>query len=147
MDKVTGCENTVRVDLSTKSINDKQIGPLHERIRVSTVYTPLSCSATGSDHLSLCVYRHLLMPTVRGAWRPQRLFHGHFTPCPLPLPPFSSPPCNAATNWPAKGRQPITPAMAAGITDHVWTMEELLSYRVPPDFRDQLDQQATNGTS
>jgi hypothetical protein len=43
--------------------------------------------------------------------------------------------------------QPITPAMAAGITDYVWTMEELLSYRVPPDFRDQLDQQATNGTS
>jgi len=25
-----------------------------------------------------------------------------------------------------------TPAMAAGVTDHVWTMEELLSYRVPP---------------
>ena len=30
---------------------------------------------------------------------------------------------------------------------HVWTMEELLSYRVPPDFRDRLDQQATNNTS
>ena len=43
--------------------------------------------------------------------------------------------------------QPITPAMAAGITDHVWTMEELLSYRVPPDFRDQLDPQATNVTA
>jgi len=43
--------------------------------------------------------------------------------------------------------QPSTPAMAAGITDHVWTMEELLSSRVPPDFRDQLDQQATNATS
>ena len=43
--------------------------------------------------------------------------------------------------------QPITPAMAAGITDHIWTMEELLSYRVPPDFRDQLDQQAINVTS
>jgi IS1 family transposase len=28
--------------------------------------------------------------------------------------------------------QPCTPAMAAGVTDHVWTMEELLSYRVPP---------------
>ncbi len=25
-----------------------------------------------------------------------------------------------------------TPAMAAGITDHAWTVEELLSYRVPP---------------
>ena len=43
--------------------------------------------------------------------------------------------------------QPITPAMAAGLTDHVWTMEELLSYRVPLAFRDRLDQQATNNTS
>ena len=36
---------------------------------------------------------------------------------------------------------PVTPAMKAGITDHVWTLEELLSYRVPPDFRQQLEQQ------
>lgn len=27
---------------------------------------------------------------------------------------------------------PRTPAMAAGIADHCWTMQELLSYRVPP---------------
>jgi IS1 family transposase len=40
-----------------------------------------------------------------------------------------------------KKLQPVTPAMMAGITDHVWTMEELLSYRVPPDFRDSLEQQ------
>ena len=40
---------------------------------------------------------------------------------------------------PTKGRQgsykkwkPVTPAMAAGWTDHVWTMDELLSFRVPP---------------
>jgi site-specific DNA recombinase len=26
----------------------------------------------------------------------------------------------------------MTPAMAAGLTDHVWTMDELLSFRVPP---------------
>jgi hypothetical protein len=26
----------------------------------------------------------------------------------------------------------VTPAMAAGLTDHVWTMDELLSVRVPP---------------
>jgi IS1 family transposase len=25
-----------------------------------------------------------------------------------------------------------TPAMAAGLTDHIWTMDELLSFRVPP---------------
>jgi len=35
--------------------------------------------------------------------------------------------------------QPVTPAMAAGITDHVWSMEELLSYRVPPDFRNKFE--------
>jgi IS1 family transposase/transposase-like protein len=28
--------------------------------------------------------------------------------------------------------KPVTPAMAAGLTDHVWCMDELLSFRVPP---------------
>ncbi len=28
--------------------------------------------------------------------------------------------------------QPCTPAMAAGLTDHVWSVSELLSFRVPP---------------
>jgi hypothetical protein len=37
--------------------------------------------------------------------------------------------------------------MAAGLTDHMWTKKELLGYRVPPDFRDRLDQQATNVAS
>ena len=34
--------------------------------------------------------------------------------------------------------QPQTPAMVAGITDHIWTTTELLSYRVPVWFLDQL---------
>jgi IS1 family transposase len=29
----------------------------------------------------------------------------------------------------------VTPAMAAGLTDHVWSMDELLSFRVPPKHR------------
>ncbi len=29
--------------------------------------------------------------------------------------------------------QARTPAMAAGLTDHIWSMDELLSFRVPPD--------------
>ena len=33
-----------------------------------------------------------------------------------------------------------TPAMAAGITDHIWTTTELLSYRVPVHFLDNLHQ-------
>jgi len=32
----------------------------------------------------------------------------------------------------AKVWQPCTPAMAAGLTDHVWTLREVLLYRVPP---------------
>ena len=35
-------------------------------------------------------------------------------------------------------RKPVTPAMAAGITDHIWTTQELLSYRIPVSFLDRL---------
>jgi hypothetical protein len=32
----------------------------------------------------------------------------------------------------AKRWQPCTPAMAVGVTDHVWSLKEVLLYRVPP---------------
>jgi hypothetical protein len=32
----------------------------------------------------------------------------------------------------ARQWQPRTPAMAAGLTDHVWTLREVLRFRVPP---------------
>jgi hypothetical protein len=32
----------------------------------------------------------------------------------------------------AKQWRPCTPAMAAGLTDHVWTLKEVLMFRVPP---------------
>jgi len=32
----------------------------------------------------------------------------------------------------AKRWRPCTPAMAAGVTDHVWSLTEVLRYRVPP---------------
>lgn len=38
----------------------------------------------------------------------------------------------------ARRWQQRTPAMAAGITDHIWTTTELLSYRVPVWFLDQM---------
>lgn len=34
---------------------------------------------------------------------------------------------------------PVTPAMKAGITDHVWSVRELLSFRVPAAFLDSLE--------
>src|SRR5207248_10044174 len=35
-------------------------------------------------------------------------------------------------NGSAKMWRPRTPAMAAGLTDHVWSLKEVLLYRVPP---------------
>ena len=45
---------------------------------------------------------------------------------PLPVP--------EATNGTGSARQwqPRTPAMAAGLTDHVWSLKEVLLSRVPP---------------
>ena len=39
-------------------------------------------------------------------------------------------PTNASGS--AKMWRPCTPAMAAGLTDHVWTLKEVLMFRVPP---------------
>jgi hypothetical protein len=42
-------------------------------------------------------------------------------------------PVTEATNGgSAKVWRPCTPAMAAGLTDHVWTLREVLLFRVPP---------------
>ena len=45
-------------------------------------------------------------------------------PLPQPEPTHGS---GSARQW-----QPRTPAMAAGLTDHVWTLREVLLFRVPP---------------
>jgi IS1 family transposase len=45
-------------------------------------------------------------------------------PLPQPLPTNGT---GSAKHW-----RPCTPAMAAGLTDHAWTLREVLLYRVPP---------------
>jgi hypothetical protein len=45
-------------------------------------------------------------------------------PLPQPLPTTGT---GSAKQW-----RPQTPAMAAGLTDHVWTLREVLLFRVPP---------------
>ena len=54
--------------------------------------------------------------------RPHR---GLRQPLPHPIPTKNG-------NGSPKKWRPVTPAMAAGLTDHVWTIDELLSFRVPP---------------
>ena len=45
-------------------------------------------------------------------------------PLPQPVPTHGT---GSAKQW-----RPCTPAMAAGLTDHVWTLREVLLFRVPP---------------
>ena len=45
-------------------------------------------------------------------------------PLPQPLPTNGT---GSAKQW-----RPCTPAMAAALTDHVWTLREVLLFRVPP---------------
>jgi IS1 family transposase len=42
------------------------------------------------------------------------------------------PVAEATNGGSAKRWRPCTPAMAAGLTDHVWSLKEVLLYRVPP---------------
>jgi hypothetical protein len=42
------------------------------------------------------------------------------------------PVAEATNGGSAKVWRPCTPAMAAGLTDHVWSLKEVLFYRVPP---------------
>jgi IS1 family transposase/transposase-like protein len=51
--------------------------------------------------------------------------------------PLDTPEATRGTGSPRKW-EPVTPAMAAGLTDHVWTTRELLSFRVPAAFIDEL---------
>ena len=68
-----------------------------------------------------------------GLRQPLAVFHCYYNFClphasvrlPLPPPAFTDG-SGSATQW-----QPRTPAMAAGLTDHVWTLREVLLFRVP----------------
>jgi len=69
-----------------------------------------------------------------GLWQQVAVFHGYYNFClphasvrqPLPQP-ASTHGTGSTTQW-----RPCTPAMAAGLTDHVWTLREVLLFRVPP---------------
>jgi IS1 family transposase len=75
-----------------------------------------------------------LAKTELGAKRRALLFWGYYNFC---LPHLSlrkrlpQPVATKGTGSPKKWRR-RTPAMAAGLTDHVWSVQELLLFRIPP---------------
>jgi hypothetical protein len=84
-------------------------------------------AAVGRRVMTLCKYE-------AGLRQQLALYHTYYNFClphaslrqPLPEPK----PTNG--NGSAKQWQSCTPAMAAGLTDHVWTLREVLRFRVPP---------------
>ena len=84
-------------------------------------------AAVGRRVTTLCKGEHGLRQQLA-------LYHVYYNFClphaslrqPLPQPV----PTNGTGS--AKTWQPQTPAMAAGLTHHVWSLREVLLYRVPP---------------
>jgi len=75
-----------------------------------------------------------LAKTEAGLRRRGVLFIGYYNLC-LPHTSLREPlprPIPTKGNGSAKKWQPRTPAMAADLTDHVWSVAEFLLFRVPP---------------
>ena len=96
-----------------------------------------------SDRLNLTIRQHVAAVGRRvstlckgedGLLEQLAVFHCYYNFClphasvrqPLPQPEPTHR-TGSAQLW-----RPCTPAMAAGLTDHVWTLREVLLFRVPP---------------
>ncbi|MCI0576954.1 MAG: IS1 family transposase, partial [Chloroflexi bacterium] len=136
------------VEVTTKVVFGSEAA-IAERVRASAVSQTINTSFVERNNLTCrqCnarLSRKVLSFSKDQAWLEKHLWlsfaYYHFV---LPHASLARP---LPTPQPTRGKgslkkwQPVTPVMAAGITDHVWSMEELLSYRVPPDFRRELEQ-------
>jgi IS1 family transposase len=112
---------------------------------VNAVLAPLGCQINTAfvERLNLSLRQHVaaigrrattLCKGEDGLQQQLALYHGYYNFClphsslrqalPHPEPTHGG---GSAKQW-----RPYTPAMAAGLTDHVWTLREMLLYRVPP---------------
>jgi IS1 family transposase len=112
---------------------------------VHAVLAPLGCQINTAfmERLNLSMRQHVAAVGRRvstlckgedGLRQPLGLYHAYHHCC-LPHAswrvPLAAPlPTNGTGS--ARQWQPRTPAMAAGLTDHVWTLREVLLCRVPP---------------
>jgi len=112
---------------------------------VNAVLAPLGCQINTAfiERLNLSMRQHVAAVGRRvttlckgedGLRQQVAVFHCYYNFClphaglRLPLPqPEPTHSTGSAKQW-----RPCTPAMAAGVTDHVWTLREVLMFRVPP---------------
>jgi hypothetical protein len=123
---------THRVVFGTLAAVEQVLAPLGWQINTAFV-----------ERLNLTIRQHVaavgrrvstLCKGEEGLRQQVALYHCYYNFClphaslrlPLPQP--------EPTNGMGSARQwrPCTPAMAAGLTDHVWTLREVLLFRVPP---------------
>jgi IS1 family transposase len=95
------------------------------------------------ERLNLTIRQHVaavgrrvttLCKDEQGLHQQLALYHTYYNFC-LPHASLRQPlpqPLPTNGNGSAKRWQPQTPAMAAGVTDHVWSLREVLLFRVPP---------------
>src|SRR5262245_11281480 len=129
-----GCVTSIRILRS--GVRRKSHAPFWSSDRRSD--PPIDC-----NRLNLSIRQHVaavgrrvttLCKHEAGVRQQLPLYQVYYTFClphaslRLPLPQHESTDgSGSAQRW-----QPRTPAMAAGLTDHVWTLREVLLFRVPP---------------
>src|SRR3989441_8248367 len=108
---------------------------------VNAVLAPLGCQINTAfiERLNLTIRQHVAAAGRRvstlckgedGVRQQLALYHGYDNFC-LPHASLRQP-LPTQGHGSAKTWQPRTPAMAAGLTDRVWTLREVLLFRVPP---------------
>ena len=135
------------VEVSRKSVFGAA-DELEARLTASPTSTTINTSFVERDNLTWREHNRRLTRKTTGfskelPWMEQQVWltmaYDHFC-----LPHSSlrealpTPEATRGSGSPRKWR-PITPAMAAGLTDHLWTTAELLGYRVPVALLDTLD--------
>ena len=134
-----------------KTVRRRRLVRVHHRVVFGTLETvnaglaPLGCQINTAfiERLNLTIRQHVaavgrrvstLCKHEAGVRQQLALYHVYHNFC-LPHASLRQPlsqPRPTQGHGSAKTWQPRTPAMAAGLTDHVWTLREVLLFRVPP---------------
>jgi IS1 family transposase len=134
-----------------KTVRRRRLVRVHHRVvfgtleTVNAVLAPLGCQINTAfiERLNLTIRQHVaavgrrvstLCKHEAGLRQQLALYHVYHNFC-LPHASLRQPlsqPRPTQGHGSAKTWQPRTPAMAAGLTDHVWTLREVLRFRVPP---------------
>jgi IS1 family transposase len=134
-----------------KTVRRRRLVRVHHRVvfgtleAVNAVLAPLGCQINTAfvERINLTLRQHVaavgrrvstLCKGEEGLRQQLAVFHCYYNfclphatlrqPLPQPEPTYGT---DSAQQW-----RPCTPAMAAGLTDHVWTLREVLLFRVPP---------------